>query len=370
MNTQVLRKLYKVVVIGQKNTGKTSIVKRYKDGVFNPRYMETIGVDFSIKKILDESANEEKQIQFWDVAGNEIHGSLTSHYFKDANAIIVVMDSEETHIMLNNWTNTFELMQKFTNHSSKEWLDDVLNKVPNIRDMPILMLFNKDDLVNKKPIDIDYFTNMVKSTLYGKWLGHSVSAKNGLNIDRAMSELISKMDELGSYKITKISTKINKLCFIGDNKVGKSSLIKRYSTGTHDEFYRETIGMNKTLVQAQNDEDILNETILIDVSGGELCGNMTHLYFLDVTALFLVADYTNEQSISNLIKWYFLFQTLGPGSIPYKVLINKTDEKSSYVCTKAISDLSKTIGVKNIEYVSAKDDNRASELKTIINSVF
>ena len=43
--------LYKVVLIGESNTGKTSMLVRFADSVFNEGYLCTIGVDFKIKTL-------------------------------------------------------------------------------------------------------------------------------------------------------------------------------------------------------------------------------------------------------------------------------------------------------------------------------
>ena len=43
--------LFKVVLIGESNTGKTSMLLRYADNIFNDNYLCTIGVDFKIKTL-------------------------------------------------------------------------------------------------------------------------------------------------------------------------------------------------------------------------------------------------------------------------------------------------------------------------------
>ena len=43
--------LYKIVLIGESNTGKTSMLLRFSDNIFSENYLCTIGVDFKIKTL-------------------------------------------------------------------------------------------------------------------------------------------------------------------------------------------------------------------------------------------------------------------------------------------------------------------------------
>ena len=46
--------LFKIVVVGEVGTGKTSLVQRFKSGTFTERYTNTIGVDFAMKTVVVE----------------------------------------------------------------------------------------------------------------------------------------------------------------------------------------------------------------------------------------------------------------------------------------------------------------------------
>ena len=47
--------LYKIVLIGESNTGKTSMLLRFSDNMFSENYLCTIGVDFKIKTLKVDS---------------------------------------------------------------------------------------------------------------------------------------------------------------------------------------------------------------------------------------------------------------------------------------------------------------------------
>ncbi|CAI4229300.1 unnamed protein product [Auanema sp. JU1783] len=59
---------FKVLVIGDCGTGKTSIIRRYVHNMYNTNYKATIGVDFAVK-ILVVNTTEIVHLQMWDISG-------------------------------------------------------------------------------------------------------------------------------------------------------------------------------------------------------------------------------------------------------------------------------------------------------------
>ena len=60
--------LYKILVIGELGTGKTSLIKRYVHQFFSTNYRATIGVDFALK-VINWDNNTIVRLQLWDIAG-------------------------------------------------------------------------------------------------------------------------------------------------------------------------------------------------------------------------------------------------------------------------------------------------------------
>ena len=67
--------LYRLVVIGDSNVGKTSIIKRFTKGTHVPDIPNTMGVDFMLKTI--DIRNRKIKLYIWDTAGQVIfHHSM------------------------------------------------------------------------------------------------------------------------------------------------------------------------------------------------------------------------------------------------------------------------------------------------------
>lgn len=65
--------LIKFLFLGDSGVGKTSVLYQYTDGVFNSRFVSTVGIDFRIKKVAYKIHGKTKRIclQLWDTAGQE-----------------------------------------------------------------------------------------------------------------------------------------------------------------------------------------------------------------------------------------------------------------------------------------------------------
>lgn len=74
--------IFKILLLGDSNVGKTCIVQRFCDETFVDGYISTIGIDFKQKLInLDE---KQIKLQLWDSAGQERFRALTSAYYRGA----------------------------------------------------------------------------------------------------------------------------------------------------------------------------------------------------------------------------------------------------------------------------------------------
>ena len=97
---------YHVCLVGDANTGKTSLVDRWVHNRFlNSSHEMTIGVDFATTRIDVQDDEPQTQVGFWDTAGQEIFQSITAAYYRQVAAIILVysVKSRMSFQSLNGW---------------------------------------------------------------------------------------------------------------------------------------------------------------------------------------------------------------------------------------------------------------------------
>ncbi|KAM9495073.1 ras-related protein Rab-32a isoform 1-T1 [Clarias gariepinus] len=165
--------LFKVLVIGDKAVGKTSIVKRYVHQLFSENYKSTIGVDFALK-VLNWDSKTLVRLQLWDIAGQERFGNMTRVYYKEAVGAFVVYDVTRS--------STFEAVSK--------WKHDLDSKVKlaNGNPIPAVLLANKCDQKKDGSHNASHLDSYCKEAGFLGWF--ETSAKDNINVDEAARFLV------------------------------------------------------------------------------------------------------------------------------------------------------------------------------------
>ncbi|KAI6235250.1 GTP-binding protein ryh1 [Aphelenchoides besseyi] len=104
----------KVVLVGEANVGKTSIVSRFKNKTFNENYNFTVGIDFYSKLV--RTAKHSVKLQIWDTAGQERFRSLLPSYLRDCAVVLMVYDitNKKSFDGLDFWVNYVKQRAKLT----------------------------------------------------------------------------------------------------------------------------------------------------------------------------------------------------------------------------------------------------------------
>ena len=161
--------LFKIVIIGCSNVGKTEILNSYvnKNYVFENDTKTTIGISYvRIKKKYDNFVN----FQIWDTAGEERYRSIIKNYFKKSKGALIVYD--------------------ITNEQSFNQLDYWFDELKSQTDAEIILVGNKLDLSGERKIA--YNAGKDKAKLYNASF-FEVSAKKRENINEVFDTLFEKV---------------------------------------------------------------------------------------------------------------------------------------------------------------------------------
>lgn len=122
----------KVTVIGEGAVGKTSLIRRWAEGMFEKTYLETLGVDITDKII--QIDNFVFKMVLWDIAGQERYKTFRNAFYSGTQGVIIVADITNPASLdaIPNW---------------KEELNQYTNK-----NLPSVLLVNKADLIDDRNV--------------------------------------------------------------------------------------------------------------------------------------------------------------------------------------------------------------------------
>ena len=117
----------KLVFIGDSGVGKTCIISRFTQGIFENNVNSTRGASYS-NKIIDVNGTP-LSLDIWDTAGQETYKSLTKYFYKGAKMALLVYDITRKE--------SFDSIKSFWYDQIKEFGDEgvILGIVGNKCDM-------------------------------------------------------------------------------------------------------------------------------------------------------------------------------------------------------------------------------------------
>ncbi|XP_017274327.1 ras-related protein Rab-19 isoform X2 [Kryptolebias marmoratus] len=153
--------LFKIILVGDSDVGKTCMVQSFKSGIFIEKQQNTIGVDFTVRTLDIDG----KKMQVWDTAGQERFRTITQSYYRSAHGAIVAYDISRR--------GTFE--------SVSHWIREV--EQYGAANVVVILVGNKSDLhAQRQVLFEDACTLAEKNALLAAL---ETSAKEAQNIDAA-----------------------------------------------------------------------------------------------------------------------------------------------------------------------------------------
>ena len=189
-----------LIIIGESNVGKTSLIRRYTNNLFNTNHLETVGIEFNTRE--EKINNKIIKVKIWDTAGQEIFQSLTKNFYRKADGIIIVFDVGNKE--------SFEKLH--------DWIKSVYDNIDSYREMHLIIVGNKNDLEENRQVTQE---EGVKLSEYFEIPYFEASAKNGNGVRTFMMKIIedvinNKVNNRSSFNIKNYYSNIDdekRTCF-------------------------------------------------------------------------------------------------------------------------------------------------------------
>lgn len=190
----------KVILVGDTNTGKTSMLYDFQNTKIDTTPISTIGVEFG--SFLQEFNNNYIKYNIWDTAGQEKYRSITYNFFKHTAIALLFFD-------LTNY-KTFV--------SIRQWLHDLKRFCPE--NVNIILLGNKKDLESHRQVQYNEAFKIAESHSIPYY---EISIKDNINIKDIITQMNYFVDEqiknkrilpegIRTNRFVEVKTGSSKLC--------------------------------------------------------------------------------------------------------------------------------------------------------------
>uniref|UniRef100_A0A8I5MWZ1 GTP-binding nuclear protein Ran n=1 Tax=Papio anubis TaxID=9555 RepID=A0A8I5MWZ1_PAPAN len=161
------RRFWKLVLVGDGGTGKTTFVKRHLTGEFEKKYVATLGVE--VHPLVFHTNRGPIKFNVWDTAGQEKFGGLRDGYYIQAQCAIIM----------------FDVTSRVTYKNVPNWHRDLVRVCENI---PIVLCGNKVDIKDRKVKAKSIVFHRKKNLQY-----YDISAKSNYNFEKPFLWLARKL---------------------------------------------------------------------------------------------------------------------------------------------------------------------------------
>jgi len=158
---------FKLVLVGDGGTGKTTFVKRHLTGEFEKKYIATLGVEVHPMPFYTDHG----QVKFnvWDTAGQEKLGGLRDGYYIGGHCGIIM----------------FDVCSRITYSNVPKWYKDLTRVCEGI---PIVLVGNKVDIKDRKVKAKQITFHRKKNLQY-----YDISAKSNYQFEKPFVWLLRRL---------------------------------------------------------------------------------------------------------------------------------------------------------------------------------
>ncbi|CAB0036466.1 unnamed protein product [Trichogramma brassicae] len=192
--------ILKILMIGESNVGKSSILLRFTEDEFHDNIQNTVGMDYKSKKMSIDGGTV--KLAIWDTAGQERFRTLTPNYYRDGQGAILVFDVTDR----TSFTKLDMWLTELHTYSNKP--DIVKMVVGNKIDLPNRQVTTEEGLQFARRHQTLYiessaktadgimccFEELVQKIIQtpGLWDGYSYEALNNMNSNNGPRQRLGK----------------------------------------------------------------------------------------------------------------------------------------------------------------------------------
>ena len=163
--------LFSLITLGDSGVGKTSLIQRFTDKIYNENTITTIGFGSSTKDIVLKNGKKIR-LKLIDTMGQEKYHSITTSYIKNADGVFFVF----AHNNRESFYNIINYLIYFKNNN---------HNISKNSSLPAILLGNKCDL--EHVIEDKEIEEIIKENNFYKYI--STSAKDNIGINEALEEI-------------------------------------------------------------------------------------------------------------------------------------------------------------------------------------
>jgi len=181
----------KIISMGNAESGKSCIIKRFCEKRFVSKYLPTVGIDYGVTKA--DVKGKTLKVNIFDMSGNPFFYEVRNEFYRDTQAAILVYD-------VTNRTS-FDSLDSWLSEMAQE-----MGRNQNISNTSFFLCANKVDLDKLRVVD------SLEGQMWAEEKGFQyfeMSAASGQGIKELFDSIFSSLVDMHENGGTKVVTSTN-----------------------------------------------------------------------------------------------------------------------------------------------------------------